>query len=802
MPLSDCIARPDEGGIRHGLIEHLSAVAHGCGRVDGPPGEKLAFLAGLLHDAAKAAFGWQEYIRGRRKQGPNHAPLGAALFAFWADDLIPRWAADRPSRQRLFDLAADWTRVVYDHHSELRDVQAAEVPWLQSDPGDDFLDLLAQSDTDGLHALVARFFPEVGARLSTFAAWLNGIGRRWRQRLQFDRQELLRGRRRLAPPSVQAPLAEEGLRLAELGARLVFADRSHAAEWDVDYLAAHAADKGATELEAYCVRRGVEALRDGASPDLVRRRGRMGAEALEAYRRRQDAALFSLVLPTGCGKTVAGLRIALEACRTGRCRRIIYVAPYLSILSQAAAEIRNACGLEVFVHHHLSAALPEDHQPYDVLETWQTPVLATTFNQLCRALFPRRAQQCLRIPALDEAFLLVDEPQIIDPQVWNLFLKALEVATRRRRCQVLFLTATLPPTAYGLDGDPVGLVPRDEAFALAQGRYTILSVEESWDAARLAREASRRLASAGSVAAILNTVRDAVEVFDQVKQGGHWFCLTARMLPGHKARIIQTIRERLDRRRAGGACRLGVVSSQVIEAGVDLSFRSLLRARPIFSSVVQSAGRANRHGEGEPAEVTVFPFIRPDRKDSRPWVYREETARTQTDEILCRCPCLAEADVPAALEAYYQEWWRRCQYGASLDMLEKAAHGEWSAVAGLTPFADDMPRCEVFVPGSDSYLTAEGRKLLSHFRLRDSVDLLRRAQDTAFRRGLSFLDRKRLSALIRQFTVSVPERTVRDIASASALDWLWVLSDPAQYSDETGLASAAGDDRDEGTVII
>ena len=152
-------------------------------------------------------------------------------------------------------------------------------------------------------------------------------------------------------------------------------------------------------------------------------RGRLSASALAGYLAHADASIFALLLPTGFGKTLTGLRVALEACKTERCRRIIYVAPYLSILSQAAKEIADATGQEVFVHHHLTAATLEDHQPYDPIDTWQAPILATTFNQLFCALFPARAQQCLRRPALDGAFVLIDEPQIIGKEVWNLFLR-------------------------------------------------------------------------------------------------------------------------------------------------------------------------------------------------------------------------------------------------------------------------------------------------------------------------------------------------------------------------------------------
>jgi CRISPR-associated endonuclease/helicase Cas3 len=803
--LRDCIARPDDEGRRFGLIEHLVAVAERCGRVDGPPEEKLAFLAGLLHDAAKTAQGWQDYIRRKLKEGPPHAPLGAALFAVWSEDLIPRWTADPVQQAYLFDLALDWIRVVYDHHGRLDDLSQLKHPWEETIAGHDVTPLLQTCDLAGLTSLVSCFFPETMLSLIDFPKRFASYCKKWASRMIDGRGDLLD--EAIRQGTGKAPLAERGLRLAKLGSRLIFADRSHVADWDETFLDPRTAERGILQLGAYCGRRAEETGLAGANADLVRRRSLLTAAALEVYRRQRDTNLFTLVLPTGCGKTLAGLRIALDACRDGRCRRILYVAPYLSILSQAADEIRRASGLDVFVHHHQSVALLDDHQSYDVLETWQAPILATTFNQLCRALFPSRAQQCLRIPALDETFILVDEPQILDPSVWNLFLKALEEAARLRRCQVLFLTATLPPTNYGFDVEPIDLVSRKEAFSLTLNRYTIRSeLGAPWKPATVAEKASERLKS-GSVAVILNTVRDAVDVYEKIKtRGQQWFCLTARMLPGHKQGIIRKLRGLLDSKQSGGVTKVGVVASQVIEAGVDLSFTHLLRARPIFSSVVQAAGRANRHGEGVHATVTVFPFLRDDGKDSRPWIYRDEAALQQTDELLHSHPNIPEQDVADALAVYYREWWSRCPREASLEMLSRSARGEWSAVAGLTPFADDLPRTEVFVPRSDRYLTEEGRHLLKGFGFEDSTALLAKAQDRAFRRRLDFLARKRLSALLRQFTVSVPERLAKALAKPlpppTGLDWLWVLDPEVPYSDETGLALGSADDTDESTIII
>ena len=104
----------------------------------------------------------------------------------------------------------------------------------------------------------------------------------------------------------------------------------------------------------------------------------------------------------------------LTACSLGRAKRIVYVAPYISILSQATDDIRKATGLR-FQHHHLSVVQNPDFAEDDdllLMESWQAPIVATTFNQLFLALFPRRAQHSMRLRALEGAFVIVDEPRL------------------------------------------------------------------------------------------------------------------------------------------------------------------------------------------------------------------------------------------------------------------------------------------------------------------------------------------------------------------------------------------------------
>src|SRR5207245_1413702 len=141
----------------------------------------------------------------------------------------------------------------------------------------------------------------------------------------------------------------------------------------------------------------------------------------------------------------------------------------------------------------------------------------------------------------------------------------------------------------------------------------------------------------------------------------------------------------------------------------------LLRARPIFSSIVQAAGRANRHGEAEPAEVLVFPFIRDDGKDPRRLVYRGSEVTRFTDAILDEAPEIADSDVARWLESYYRRCWEANPHTTSLQHFEAAARGQWSKLAENEPFQEDLPGLDVFIPGAERFLPRRFRRLLGDF---------------------------------------------------------------------------------------
>ena len=817
VPFPACIARPDTGAGRHLLVQHLTAVAVACGEPSGDSDRRLGFLAGLLHDAGKCHVAWQEYIRpgSRRKRGPPHAPLGTALLLFAGEKLIPRWMPERRARRAAQDQLLDWARAVLGHHGKVPDLNASLLPWQSTGPALTVHEMLAGCDLESVFAWLPRFFPDFQATRDEFRLWLQDYGDRWCKLVLTERP-------RTVARAGQDDHPQQAMQYPERVAQLICADRLDAGRFQDDPLTPERAEAALQQLQAYCADAARQARQAGADERLIGLRASLQVQAAQQYALQPAAVFYSLLLPTGYGKTVSALRTGLQSCAAGRCRRILYVAPYLSILSQAAGEIAAATGLEVFEHHHLSrmqrfapgrnvtagesaanSAPPADDQDVDVMDSWQAPLIATTFNQLFLALFPRRAQHALRRAGLQGAFVIVDEPQIIDASFWNLFLQGLEVVAAQAGCQVLFCTATLPPTHTVLPHTPVRLA----AAVPPMNRFTILCQKDRLDRAGLTQMAVRQLTDAPSLAVVLNTVRDAVTVFralrDELPDSVRSHCLTAMMLAGHKQDTIRRIRQQLAAQAQGnGAPRVAVVCTQILEAGVDLSFRSVLRATSILPSIVQVAGRANRHNEGAPAIVRVFPFAADGEHELRRFVYSDRTARAQTDRLLNQHPALEEIQVPHVLDQYFQQSWTENSHAACLRRFTDAALGKWSELANVEPFGASIPAEEIFVPSLDIPLDEPARRLVDHFAPGGPLELLEQYLDPDLRRNRDFRERKLLNMALRQFLVPA-RRSVAEQIARPLNDWLWLLADVRHYRSDTGLAHWLEEpDEIEGTTLL
>jgi CRISPR-associated endonuclease/helicase Cas3 len=339
------------------------------------------------------------------------------------------------------------------------------------------------------------------------------------------------------------------------------------------------------------------------------------AEVLAACRRAADAppGFFSLTVPTGGGKTLAAMAFALRHAERHGLRRVIAAIPFTSIIEQNAGIYAEALGPENVIEHH-SALDPESAREVAperelrrrlAAENWDAPVIVTTNVQLFESLFANRPGRCRKLHSVARSVLLLDEAQTLPPDLLLPVLDGLRELVEHYGSSVVFSTATQPALARR-ESLPQGIenvreiVPSPIDLAQALKRVRV-----RWPATDGPPTGYGEIAAAltrhRQVLAVVHLRRDARRLAEMLPDDGR-IHLSALMCPAHRLGVLAEVRRLL---AAGAVCR--VVSTQLVEAGVDVDFPVVFRALGGLDSVAQAAGRCNREGKLPGlGEVVVF----------------------------------------------------------------------------------------------------------------------------------------------------------------------------------------------------
>ncbi len=327
---------------------------------------------------------------------------------------------------------------------------------------------------------------------------------------------------------------------------------------------------------------------------------------------KDEPGIYTLTVPTGGGKTLSGMAFALEHAVAHGKDRIIIAVPYTSIIEQTAGVYKNVFGSDDVLEHHSNIEPDkenrEDSRSRLASENWDVPIIVTTNVQLFESLFAARTSRCRKLHRIANSVIILDEAQMLPPGFLQPILDALRLLTDHYGATVVLSTATQP--ALGTKTDSFGatlrrgLDARREIIRDADALFESLErvriripddLNERWEWDDVAREIARH----DRVLAIVNRRRDARELHALLPDGA--IHLSGRMCAAHRLKVIGDIRDRLD---GGGPLR--VVSTQIVEAGVDLDFPVVYRALSGLDSIVQAAGRCNREGRLHRGEVVVF----------------------------------------------------------------------------------------------------------------------------------------------------------------------------------------------------
>ncbi|MCI0624984.1 MAG: CRISPR-associated helicase Cas3' [Acidobacteria bacterium] len=561
---------PEASGNWQPLSAHLRQVANMAREFGEPFGLGTeAELAGLLHDFGKYRDEFQSYLRGQRPGGreTQHAAFGAA------------WAIEE-GRQLMLSAFA-----VAGHHSGLHDLGD-----LQGLPQRQHLKL-----KETLPIIEERFQQELG---------------------------------QLPIPALPAFVQDE--HSAEVAARMLFsclvdADRLDTACWP----AQPAPDK---LLDAGRLLRLLEEERDhkaAAAPEssLNQLRNRIFNTCVQ--RGSQAQGFFSLTVPTGGGKTLSAMAFALAHAKTHSLRRIIVAIPYLSIIEQNASEYRRIMGEEVVLENHSAIAPPanqteEEKEALELAsENWDAPVIVTTSVQVLESLFAASPSRCRKLHRMASSVVIFDEVQTLPAHLLQPVFSVFRELAQNYGVSFVFSSATQPAFRKssalpdGFSADELREIAPEPAELFRQLRrvyYHLPKSGETLDWPELAAQ----LAVSSQVLCVVNLTRHAVALWEELSRrlptDQRPFHLSAGMCPQHRLDLIQEIREYL---RAGRPCR--VISTQLIEAGVDVDFPVVWRALGPLDSIVQVAGRCNREGRLPAGQMHVF---RPADHKLPPGVYQ------------------------------------------------------------------------------------------------------------------------------------------------------------------------------------
>lgn len=724
------IARPRPGlpfSSGQPLVDHCENVA----RVSGQFADRFAsqpFLqaAGLLHDLGKAAGAWQQYLRanveasasgaGRKGSPVTHAAagVGAALKCYKS-----------PWSQIL-------AYIIAGHHAGLPDGSSGGGN--DPTPGWTLFDWCKKGE---------EAFGSLGDAMRMF------------------------GKNLPEPSALRAPQCITAGDNAHVSQALPFWIRMlFSCLVDADCLDAEAISNPAASslrgrhasipelLDKLNARLAVFPVPEAGSVNEVR------AEALDACRAaaERQPGVFSLTVPTGGGKTLSSMAFALLHAVKYHKRRVVHVIPYTSIIEQTAGQFSEIFGGDNVCEHHSGVDAEEADEPTAArlaTENWDAPIVVTTSVQFFESLFASRGSKCRKLHNLVDSVIVLDEAQLVPVKQLEPCVEALRLLVQGYGVTLVLSTATQPPfpklNAREIITDPASLYSR-----LRRTRFVWPEHDNKTIATTTLPELAAELRERESFLCVVNTRRDARDLWRELRGGT--FHLSTLMCGQHRQDVLSTVRRRLNENMP-----TKLVSTQLIEAGVDVDFPVVYRALAGMDSIAQAAGRCNREGRyAGLAEVHIF--------DIEANVLSEgvRKGRNIVEGFIRTLPPKA-LDEPGIFAKYFHGF-----YGVANETGEAVLRRMGrDAVHGVFPFRTIAQRFRMIEEDTVPIIVpyGKGEELADQIR-KGGLDwrLLRKAQRhmvSPFRRMAGNLER---SGRIEQIA-----------------DGLYALTDLGEYDDDTGL---------------
>lgn len=453
-------------------------------------------------------------------------------------------------------------------------------------------------------------------------------------------------------------------------------------------------------------------------------------ESCRTHGAESDPGIYTLSLPTGAGKTISSMAWALEMAIRNHHDRIIYVIPYTSIITQTAMVFREIFGEENILEHHSEVVVEQQGEGDSsdeqmsrlkfLTENWDAPIILTTNVQFFESLFASKPAKCRKVHSIANSVIVMDEVQALPEGFLSPILSAISTLSGAFHCSILCCSATQPVYDEALSSPDDGgdyyipldtkgdLVPREAKYFTPFDRVDYHLEPQTVTSQELAE----RLAAEHSVLCVVNSRKDAGQVYRALRdlpkvKADKVIHLSRSMCSAHLRRAIETIKERM---REGEPTK--VISTQLIEAGVDLDFPCVWRAHSGLGSIIQAGGRCNREGKME-QRGQVFVFSLTDGSKSFGNIARGCNATKMLLHKLSNK--IADPTDPEVIAKYYRLYFRDIPdfdtEGIGKDLTDDPEDINFESAAEHFKLIDDKGTFPVIVPYME-----EGKALVRKIR--------------------------------------------------------------------------------------
>lgn len=581
------------------LKEHLEEVGENSKKLIesksiNPDLEKITEIIGYSHDLGKATSYFQEYLRGNGKPSnlKNHSKLSALYCYFLLKEEVE-------NEKSLIPMLGCY--VVLRHHTKLKNLEY-------------------QSFKDTWEGSEKKILEKQLEDLSKRKAEIKELYENWRIDHKFE-QFLTKSKsgelfEKLEKDSFLLMENQENiknyLKSLLLYSILLNADKFSAGR--IDFPERKKLPKSEI-VDKY--------IRERIDPE-ENEMNNLRAEAKnksfsEIKQKNLDDKIFSLNLPTGLGKTLTSVKIALHLRKKierekGFKPRIIYSLPFLSIIEQNYDEIEKLMSFSsvepdskiLLKHHYLSEGHSKDKEKSSIkdlllTESWHSEIVVTTFVQLFETLLTNRKNKAMKFHNITNSVIILDEIQSIPRKYWKVIRKILRNLSDYYNCWIVLMTATQPLI---FEPDDIDEVPKNRSKyfgKLDRVKYSINTKINKIDSLR--SEIKQRFQdSDNSIMAVMNTISSAERLFNKLRDGGipkeKMIFLSTNLTPKDRISKIEDIKKDSKRKV--------IITTQLIEAGVDIDIDEIFRDLSPYDSIVQTAGRCNRESSREKGKVKII----------------------------------------------------------------------------------------------------------------------------------------------------------------------------------------------------